>query len=93
MRAITTPPDPRPRGQLTRTFVLALATNVADERSRVGLTQLGLAEAAELSRATVHLIEAGNCDPRLSTITSLAQALGVDPIQLLVPRSAIRDGI
>ncbi len=42
-----------------------------------------LADAAELSRATVHLIEAGICDPRLSTITRLAEALNTTAIKLL----------
>ena len=42
--------------------------------------------AAELSRATVHLIEAGICDPRLSTITRLAVALQMDTLDLLTKR-------
>jgi DNA-binding XRE family transcriptional regulator len=66
-----------------RRFKLYLAQNVTTARRRAGLTQLQLAEAAELSRATVHLIEAGICDPRLSTITRLAKALNVDTFELL----------
>ncbi len=50
------------------------------------MTQLQLAQAAELSRATVHLIEAGLCDPRLSTIARLAGALQLDALELLTKR-------
>jgi DNA-binding XRE family transcriptional regulator len=70
-------------GQLSRQLKLRLALNVAHARNRAGLTQFQLAQAAELSRATVHLIEAGACDPRLSTISHLAEALGVDTVRLL----------
>jgi transcriptional regulator with XRE-family HTH domain len=74
-----------------RRFKLYLAQNVTVARRRAGLTQLQLAQAAELSRATVHLVEAGICDPRLSTITRLADALGVDAWDLLT--KDIFDGI
>jgi DNA-binding XRE family transcriptional regulator len=70
-------------GLSARQFKLSLAQNVTSARRRAGLTQLQLAQAAELSRATVHLIEAGICDPRLSTITRLAGALRVDTLDLL----------
>ena len=70
-------------GISARRFKLYLAQNVTAARRRAGLTQLQLAQAAELSRATVHLIEAGICDPRLSTITRLAAALNVDALELL----------
>ena len=67
----------------TRRFKLYLAQNVTSARHRAGMTQLELAKAADLSRATVHLVEAGICDPRLSTITRLADALQVDAWDLL----------
>lgn len=66
-----------------RLMILRLAQNVAIVRQRIGLTQLQLASAADLSRATVHLIEAGACDPKLSTVTSLAEALRVKPHSLM----------
>jgi DNA-binding XRE family transcriptional regulator len=66
-----------------RRIKLHLAQNVALARHRAGLTQLQLANAAELSRATVHLIEAGICDARLSTVARLAEALRIDPLDLL----------
>lgn len=74
-------------GISTRRFKLHLAQNVTSARRRAGLTQLQLAQAAELSRATVHLIEAGVCDPRLSTITRLATALHLDTMDLLTKQS------
>lgn len=76
-------PAPQPAVFSTRQFKLHLAQNVASARHRAGLTQDQLAQAAELSRATVNLIEAGACDPRLSTITRLAGALQVDALSLL----------
>jgi DNA-binding XRE family transcriptional regulator len=60
-----------------------LARNVAKARAKAGLTQQQLAVAAELSRATVHLIEGGLGDPRLSTIARLAEALNLDLMDLL----------
>lgn len=67
----------------SRRLVLRLAQNVVAARHAAGLTQRQLATAAELSRATVHLIEAGACDPRVSTIAHLAAALGLSPLRLL----------
>jgi DNA-binding XRE family transcriptional regulator len=67
-----------------RRFKLHLAQNVTAARHRAGMTQLQLAKAADLSRATIHLVEAGICDPRLSTITRLADALRVDAWDLLI---------
>jgi transcriptional regulator with XRE-family HTH domain len=75
-------------GISSRRFKLYLAQNVSSARRRAGLTQLQLAQAAELSRATVHLIEAGLCDPRLSTITRLAEALSVSALELLTKDAA-----
>lgn len=52
-------------------------------RLRLNLSQEGLAEKAKVSRATVVAIEGGTADPRLSTICSLANALGVRPGELV----------
>jgi transcriptional regulator with XRE-family HTH domain len=75
---IVPPPISEPRR-----LVLHLAQNVAAARRHARLTQQELADAAELSRATVHLVEAGACDPRLSTIAHLARALNRSPLELL----------
>jgi DNA-binding XRE family transcriptional regulator len=67
----------------SRRLVRRLAANVVASRRAAGLTQKQLAKTAELSRATVHLVEAGACDPRVSTIAQLARALNVTPTVLL----------
>jgi transcriptional regulator with XRE-family HTH domain len=72
-----------------RRIKLHLAHNVARARHRAGWTQLQLADAAELSRATVHLIEAGLCDARLSTVARLAEALQTDALDLLTGESRV----
>jgi transcriptional regulator with XRE-family HTH domain len=77
-------PGASPNGELRR-LRLHLARNVSAARAAAGLTQGQLAAAAELSRATVHLIEAGAGDPRVSTIAHLARALQLSPVQLLRP--------
>lgn len=60
------------------TIAQRVARNVARLRHEAGLTQQQLADAARVSRATVHLIESGQADPRLSTLDLLARALNVD---------------
>ena len=64
-----------------RAFTRALR----DERLRVGLSQVELAEKARLSVTMVQNLErpsyAGN--PRLSTLLALAEALGV-PVEALL---------
>jgi transcriptional regulator with XRE-family HTH domain len=60
-----------------------LARNVFLERERAGLTQAALSAKARLSRATLALIEAGQADPRLGTLVTLAAALGVSAADLI----------
>lgn len=59
------------------------------ERARrsAGLTQDALARRGGLSRMTVQRIEAGQIDPRLSTLLELARALDLD---LMPVPSALR---
>ncbi len=47
-------------------------------RKAADLTQQALAERAGLSRMTVQRIEAGQIDPRLSTLLVMARALGLE---------------
>ena len=55
-------------------------------REQAGLSQNKLAKLSGVSISTINEIE--NCvvnDVRLSTVTTLAQKLGVDPLKLIVP--------
>lgn len=52
-------------------------------RTGRGLTQSALAKKANLSAATVSLIESGERDASLTTLRNLAIALGV-PLEILV---------
>jgi transcriptional regulator with XRE-family HTH domain len=52
-------------------------------RTKKELSQAALAKRAGLSREYVNKIEAGRYDPPLSTLNSLAKALGVPVTELL----------
>ncbi len=49
---------------------------LAKKRKELGMTQRKLATGAQLSTASVSLIENGRKDPRVGTVTRLAEALG-----------------
>jgi transcriptional regulator with XRE-family HTH domain len=56
---------------------------VREARQRKGLTQERLADLSGLDQATISDLETGrHTNPRLDTITRLAQALGVAPSRL-----------
>lgn len=60
-----------------------IARGIREQRQRRGLTQLKLAERAELSIETVSKVERGLREPRLGVVDRLARALGVDAAELL----------
>jgi transcriptional regulator with XRE-family HTH domain len=52
-------------------------------RIRRALTQQELAEKAGISKNALNRIELNKAEPHMSTLRKLAQALNVDPIELL----------
>jgi transcriptional regulator with XRE-family HTH domain len=57
--------------------------NLCLVRRRRGQSQEQLAARAGLSRDTIHKLEGGKRFPRLATVLTLADTLGVDPCELL----------
>ena len=53
------------------------------QRTRRALTQAELAERADVTTATVARIERDEIEPRMTTLRKLAQALEVDPAELV----------
>jgi len=60
-----------------------LIEGVRRARKAAGMTQGQLAAQAGLSRLTVHRVEQGEIDPKLSTLLEMVRALGME--LLLVP--------
>lgn len=67
----------------------SLARNLLVARKAAGLTQEQLSERSGYSRLTVVNLENGQGEPRLSTITDLATALGISPLLLLITREEL----
>ena len=59
------------------------AANLKRLRKRAGLTQDDVADAADLHRTEISLLERAGREPRLTTIVVLSRALGVRPSELL----------
>lgn len=59
------------------------AANLRKQRTRAGLSQEALADAADLHRTEISLLERAGREPRLHTIVRLARALDVKPGKLL----------
>ncbi len=55
-----------------------LAQNMRIERARLKISQLKLAEMADVSLDTINMIERGVGSPKLCTVISIAKALNVD---------------
>lgn len=71
----------RPTDTLKNRFGNLLASN----RKQRSLTQEALATAAGLSVDTIKKLEGGRAGASFEAIEQLAQALGIDPLQLFSP--------
>jgi transcriptional regulator with XRE-family HTH domain len=60
-----------------------LGTAIAEARTKAGLTQAELAQRAGLDEATVSALEQGQYKHAPDELSRLAQALGVDELELL----------
>lgn len=58
-----------------------IGKNVKEIRLKKGLTQVQLADLADLPQATIHYIENGK-NPRMDTLSKVAKALDVKPEEL-----------
>src|SRR5215211_1636705 len=65
--------------------VMVKLTRLKDVRQRKALTQQQLAERAGVNRVTIARIEGGKDEPFPTTIRKVADALGVEPEELLEP--------
>ena len=65
--------------------VLYIGEKLRETRKRKLLTQQQLAERSGVGIATIIRIEGNQVEPRGSTIRKLAEALGVDPHELVKP--------
>ena len=63
--------------------VVYIGDKLKEIRTRRFLTQEELAERAGVSPATIVRIERNQAEPHISTMRKLAQALSVDPTELL----------
>jgi transcriptional regulator with XRE-family HTH domain len=66
-----------------------VAANTREAREDLGLTQQDLADRSKLSRRYVQKIESGTVNVTVETIARLAQALKVEPADL-VQRARLR---
>lgn len=66
---------------------IAFGKVLRDCRERAGLSQENLADAAELDRTYIGMLERGQRQPTLETLFRIAAALNVAP-QTLVARTA-----
>jgi transcriptional regulator with XRE-family HTH domain len=73
----------RQRGPQAIALGRRFGENLIEQRARVGLSQIGMAERAGLDRTEINLLEHGRRVPRLDTIVKLAGAVEVEPCALL----------
>lgn len=63
---------------LLKQTIVELRETIKERRATLGITQLDLAEMAEVSLATVKDIERGKGNPSLETILKLLNVLGLE---------------
>jgi transcriptional regulator with XRE-family HTH domain len=63
--------------------VVYIGNRLKDLRTEQALTQRELADKADIGVNTVNRIELNETEPHMSTIRKLAQALGVEPRNLV----------
>ena len=66
-----------------------LARNLLAARAAAGKSQEELANEAGVSRATIIQLESAEGDPRLSTLVSIARALGVSIVFLMLGKEEV----
>jgi transcriptional regulator with XRE-family HTH domain len=71
-------------------FGMVKLTRLKEVRQRKALTQQQLAEKAGVNRVTIARIEGGKDEPFPTTLRKVADALGVEPAELLEPVSDTR---
>lgn len=71
------------RGASTKTIEAAVRNRIRELRVARGFTQEQLCERAEISIDAVTRIESGSRTPTLSTLVSIAKALGVELSELV----------
>jgi transcriptional regulator with XRE-family HTH domain len=64
---------------------VARLTRLKAMRERKALTQQELADRAGINRVTLARIETGGAEPYPATVRKLAEALGVEPAELMEP--------
>jgi ribosome-binding protein aMBF1 (putative translation factor) len=64
-----------------------LGRNVRELRLSLGLSQADLADRAETRRALISDVERGETNATLESLVRIALVLGVDPHELLKPKS------
>lgn len=60
-----------------------LGVRISQQRMKAGMTQAKLAEGADLSVDSISRIERGDRAPSLGSLEKIAEALGIDPGELL----------
>lgn len=61
------------------------ATNLKKRRKAAGLSQEELAHIADIERSYVSMLERRINSPTIDMVAKLAQAIGVQPFELLLP--------